>query len=801
VYKFKALTLPVYYLNRTKTQTVYEADTDLQLLFLHIYEEIQSDTCQVELELHLLSKETGSTFSSPYRVLQFDKKEFYIQIMNNNCILPKRYYTSRCKYDFIPSKFQIENKTKHQFTKLFVKTYIDFNSFFTHLYRSLNYRPWKMFMLSFYCFVYGLEIPFHVLSDIYDQLHETARYALNLKEPFYLMTFLIRQYTEKSFRELDSILSLFGKQVHLFYEQSIQTYTKLNQISKSYTHEDTGGVVCSYALAKSFQGVTSFDIINSSSDNFRHMIESFKQTIEYNESIKYEEINQKIRNGMSMKTVCLNDLTRYILKSYSDPLFGFTIKKGDLKQKLSSAILKYYGNFPTPHIELKASSILCEMMAGAYNNKNEFASVELLNLKPFKPLLVENKGKEFNIVVLNGLNIDKPFPHHVIKLIEKHIETPSIESYLNYCYEIVDHISRCYYFYHEVINPFLPIYTINMDIDIYDKQYIQSFYESNEQWEIKENIFDNLKQLVLFVTSQVMKLPVSSDNTTFYLYESVRTDLHKINSAKFKLGFRLIVKFTTICFLNSSVVDKYLKILNIYRYKFQHLSSIGDDNIFDSAIYGQRNHEIRLPLNVKSDGSKPLVPIFFRDHRHSFHDALRMTSAFVHYRNYTQSSETILFVNKVPLPNAEILDELGESNIYKNIYSVKSNTNASSDISDDTFKSFKFSVKQKQKMINSLDRFSMGRLKRRENKKFLQIFENRDLKFEGRNKFSWLSGVKFCAITEHENASRNPCSYFVKLNPRYDMRYNKRECYIFCHCFSTTCKDLTRNFCVGKCLI
>lgn len=804
IYKFKALTLPICYSeNSKKTQTVIEAKTDVQLVFLYMTEEIGSNECAVILDLHLLIKVKPTQFSAPFRILQFDVEEFRTKVIQNNCILPKEMFFSRCKLDLLPTQFHLTDvkKKKSSFSKLYVKTYMDFNSFFNHLYRNLNYGPHKMYMIAFYSFVYGLKIPFYVVSEIYDRLFELkVETSPNFKDPFYLMSYLIRKQADNSFEELESAITQFGSQVQSFYEHSIETYLKLNDSSKNYTQDDMGGIVCSYALTKCFQYMRPNDIILESTENYRKMTDSFNDIVQYYEKRKYEEIDSEIRTNVVVSMCRVADLTRYILKRYADPLFGLNTRKGDLQHSLSKALLEYYGNFPPPHIDLRASSILCEMMAGAFSTDSKFASEEVLKLKPFKPILVKCKDKEYRTVTLNGLNIDKPISNRIIRLIQKHIDMPSVESYMNYCYELVDHINKNDYFYHETINPFLPIYTINMDIDIYDKQYIKTYYESDLQWEVKWALFESLKRLVLYVSNKVMSLPVTDENTTFYFYESARTDLNKINSKKFKLGVRLIVKFTTVCFKNRTVVNSYLKVLNLYRIKFEHLKQISDDNIFDSAIYGQSNHEIRLPLNLKSDGSKPLIPIFFQCHRNCFQEALCMTSGLVHYRNFSTTCNNISYIQYIPIPTEETIDAFGESSIYKNIYCMKSKDKVSNENCEQLI-SFTFSDEQKQVLIDVIDRFSMGRLKKRSNRKFLQILENRPLIYQGRKKFNWCSGLKFCAINHHENSSRNPCDYYVTINPYCNKRYNKRECFVFCHCFSTTCKDMTKKNCIAKCLL
>ncbi len=248
-------------------------------------------------------------------------------------------------------------------------------------------------------------------------------------------------------------------------------------------------------------------------------------------------------------------------------------------------------------------------------------------------MLSRCEAGDYRILTLNGRNVDRPIPRRVVELVEMHLKRPSIRSYLDYCGELLQHVARCRYFFHETVNPFMPIFTINADLDVYDRTFVREYYSGDDQWAVKHSLFLGLKNLVLHVCCFVLKLPVDEANVTFFLYESVRDDLHELEtSKKFKLGLRLVVKFETIVFEDRTVVDSFLKVLNIYRPLFLHRL---DDDPFDCAIYGRPHHDVRLPLNMKPDGSKALLPVLFECHRHNFLQALRMTSSLVHVRNET----------------------------------------------------------------------------------------------------------------------------------------------------------------------
>ena len=150
------------------------------------------------------------------------------------------------------------------------------------------------------------------------------------------------------------------------------------------------------------------------------------------------------------------------------------------------------------------------------------------------------------------------------------------------------------------------------------------------------------------------------------------------------------------------------------------------------------------------------------------------------------------------LPNQDIIEQFDNNQVYKNMFLVKRAKRTESS-QQDTLKSFKFSAKQKQKLIEAIDRYSGGRLKTSKNQLVLKIFMNKPLVYQGKGVFNWCSDLKFCAISNHVNHARNPCNFYVRVNLKRTV--NKHECLIYCHCFSSICKERTKRFCIWKCLV
>jgi hypothetical protein len=797
----KALSLPTNFEGRN---SVIEARFDLLLLFLCPVTPtvaLRRSPDHVLLYLHVLACGEGDDhedyhFSAPYRILKFEYREFLDSVIDNRCVLPRRLFFNRLVKDLIPETLTVTVKDRSQFSDSHVKYITDFNTYFLDLYRNMKYQPYQMFLTMHYVFQHGLDVPLYLLRDVFDKFYHSVE-STDPSERFHLLVYMARRYSRVSYDSTAKELRRFRHLVANFTLRSVDTYSRLNEISKRYSHEDSAGIVCSYALTKSFENLTPEDFVNGAD----LVTDKFAKLILYHEEEKFEELDREVRRGCTVIAKRAGELTRYFIKASADPLFAVNVKKVELQDYIRDALLEHYSEFPVAHLELKPTSILCELMAGVYDDDGTYGSETILRTRAFQPILAKWNLAEYRILTLNGLNIDRPIPKRAIESIRAHLGRPSIRSYVEYCAELLEHVSRSEYFYHETINPFLPIYTINADIDIYDQEYAIRYYQSyDEQWEVKEELFNDLKRLVLYVCRSVLRLPVDEANTGFYMYESVRDDLDSIGSAKFKLGIRLIVKFTTIAFINRSAVDPFLRILDIYRAKFPGLRQISDQNIFDRAIYGREHHEIRLPMNMKRDGSKALMPVLFACHGESFGTALRMTSSLVHRRNVSDNDAEIQYVVGLSVPTEEVLDKFDNASIYRNMFMVKGKRIDDEHDRYDSLKNVVFDDRRKDCIIDAIDRFALGRLTHRSNEQVLKLFRDTPLVYQGTNKFSWCSGIRFCAITRHENARGNPCNYYVRLSTNTKTGDGQRECLVYCHCFGTTCRERTRNFCIAKLL-
>ena len=812
---FKALTFPLTELsssnNAGTTSRVIRSNSDHLLLFLCRTDILNEDvtfeqkTPNIFLYLHVLSTGATCNFSVPYRLLLIEKTSFVNDIISK-CVIPQKYFINNCARDYFKDVLSLRVEKKLKVSNNIVNSVSDFNSFFHTLYRNVDYKPNKMFMLAYYFFKYGENNTFFIVSEIYEKYYNTVE-CTDPNENYHLIQYMKRKCLNTTVSALDLQVSDFNKLIELFKTRSLTTYAELNLLSKWYSHEETGGIVCSYAMTKAFQPMKPQDFIKKdNSKEHSEMIGSFTDTIKYYDKVQFEDLNNDVYENVKSLTISASKLSRYILKQASEPLFGLKMKQNDFKSLLSNALLDYYGLIPPPYIDMHPTRILCEMMSGVYDKSDTFAASAILKLKPFKPILTKWKNRDHEIVTLNALNIDRSFPSSVLKLIKKHFEKPNIYSFINYCREIEYYIKQYDYFYHEIVNPLMPIYTINADIDIYDKTFISSYYEDENQWDLKEQFFNSLRELVVYVCETVMKLPVTKDNTVFYMYESVRDDLGMMNNPKFKLGIRVIIKFKSICFMNREVVDKFLKILNIFRYRYDILRQIQDDNIFDTAIYGQLNHAIRLPLNMKCDGKKALIPVFFSCHAQNYQYALFMTQSFVHSRNNLENEANITCVYDSALPTEDMIVTFGTEGVLKQMYIAKSGNRRESLTGSDTAKTtalskMKLTNEQRNALIDAIDRYSGGRLKQRSNRKIFETLRNRPLVYQHTNKFLWCSGLKFCAITEHNKPLGNPCDYYIRLNSNIDKRLNRRECSIFCKCFSPLCYEKTRKHCIWKMFI
>jgi hypothetical protein len=202
---------------------------------------------------------------------------------------------------------------------------------------------------------------------------------------------------------------------------------------------------------------------------------------------------------------------------------------------------------------------------------------------------------------------------------------------------------------------------------------------------------------------------------------------------------------------------------------------------------------------MKPDSSKALIPVFFKDHTMTFREALYMTNALVHCKNNNDANAKLFYVHDIHLQNEYIAEKFDNSNIYKDMFFVKSNkTGQTKYHTSDALKTFKFTEKQKEMLIDAIDRYSCGRLKRHVNVKILKILQNKPLLYQGNNRFSWCSRLKFCAITSHIKPEHNPCDYTVRLKVKTNGMY---ECFVYCYCYGSKCRESLKGHCICKCLL
>ena len=803
----KALMVPIQKLDAL-IHYVYSLNRDTQLIFLS---KVNPNDIPLEdrklmvpgnvyLYLHFLTNGLTSEISSAVRLLGFSLTEWRQKILNNNCLLTSETFNDNSIKDYTSNFWVANRKGKVVFSHNHCKRYTELNSFFHNLYRNLELDPWKTFLVAYAYFYLGTQTySLFEMKYIYNTYMQHSKPDLDLdtSENFQIIHYMTRLYSQLSSSDLYRRMKQFLYFTQRFNSNTYLLYNSLKTISKSYTHDESAGVVCSYALTKSFQNVPSETYLKQLSMCKNDIVSRFQSIIDYYNKERYEDMTKDIQAGFQYSSRSFESITRYVLKTTSNNLFLNTTMTRNLKEVLTQSLLKFFGTFPSPQMELQPTLALCELMSGACTSDGHFGSESILQLKPFKPILKRWKGNEHTISMLSGLNIDSPMPKSVEDSLKRHFICPSISTYVNYCSQLLQQVRFKQHYYHEVINPFLPIYTIDADVDIHDKDFVHSYYLGEQQWKSKEDLFNSLVMLVKIVCNDVLKLspPVNETNTTFFMYESIHDDLDNINSTKFKLGIRFVIKFTTIVFKNSSVVNAFVKILEMFRGKIPLLAEITDEEIFDNAIYGQPGHSIRLPLNMKSDSSKTLLPVFFKSHQTIAHIGLKMSSSFVHLRNTTDCTESMQYLEHLVLPSEHILSKASTDNVIKDMFIVKSYSSIDykPNIEVDEIE---FKENEMKQLIEGIDLFSEGRLTKYENSMNLKCFQETPIVFQGQGKYKWVQGIKFCAISDHENPNGNPCNYFVRTKENEDKK--TVCCFLFCYCYSTNCQSLVPTRCIWK---
>ncbi len=133
-------------------------------------------------------------------------------------------------------------------------------------------------------------------------------------------------------------------------------------------------------MAESFKGMTAKEYVDRSAERYEQMVETFEKLIVYHDRVKFEELAEELLSGAIVVDAKLGSVKYCMLRTSEDPLFGLNTKRFEFNGRLEKAL--FYGNRPC--MDLKPTSILCEMMAGSQRD-GEYASELVLGLHAYRP--------------------------------------------------------------------------------------------------------------------------------------------------------------------------------------------------------------------------------------------------------------------------------------------------------------------------------------------------------------------------------------------------------------------------------
>lgn len=173
---------------------------------------------------------------------------------------------------------------------------------------------------------------------------------------------------------------------------------------------------------------------------------------------------------------------------------------------------------------------------------------------------------------------------------------------------------------HEVINPYLNISNVLLDIDIKDDMLHPNLIKS-----IQKNKIEFVRDLVTLIYAVFEQLLIKSTEVSLYLFENNRIDPHK-QSFHVHIGLP-----SHVVIENQSECIEIVNILNNLRHFYPNTLGLPYYDIFDDAIYNKKGgiHSLRGPYQFKHNGTTKLECIYRNDNR-SLNEPIPLHRQFIH---------------------------------------------------------------------------------------------------------------------------------------------------------------------------
>lgn len=660
----------------------------------------------------------------------------------------------------------------------------------------------KMFIIFNFLFKYEINCSLYFLDNIYDICFlpnvKTNPTFINLSsieketkiQPFYSLNFITAVTLMCPSEEIESVIDLFYQIYDSFVRRSLDIHNTLNGITKQFNTEN-GGTICSYALTQCFGKMDYNTFVscnkNDLSNDFRSNIKSILDK-RYSENAKDLLQNAKtVYVKMCMLTKYRFHATESISKAK-----GINILSRNLPSFVKSKLQKVFLN--CFHMETENCLPLSQSGATILLNNGErrYMSLEVFEIPPFQPILTHHK-KFLHYTLVGDRWLCKQKIGFILKnkyfnkALSNHFTCPSITTYRAYS-QIIYEVNKNSYL-NEVINEFLPIYNLTLDIDINDAVFVNKYYNKRNYWQNKEQFYNALVKLLKCCLEKVLKLP-NHDSDRFLMFESLH-DSPQTN----KLGIRFIVRLKGCAFKNRKIAAEFVKIINYYRYKFDYFNDIADSLLIDETIYNTFNHSLRLPFNCKPDGYRILCPVFITGEPKSkitaffsYHNLLN--HAIASNEEFTTYLYDLNFLQKIS--NLSSFQYIYKKIINAKQYGTPDNTckekkkNSSCKETKKNIKISFFTKKDKNKFCNVIEN-KVGRSRFAKVKHF---FMSQPILRQSNRSFIWFKRLNFCSFKDHKRPTGNPCVYYI------DVKFNKFSliytCTVNCRCFGSECREYKR---------
>lgn len=186
---------------------------------------------------------------------------------------------------------------------------------------------------------------------------------------------------------------------------------------------------------------------------------------------------------------------------------------------------------------------------------------------------------------------------------------------------------------HEVINPYLSISNVLLDIDIKNDTLNPTLLKSIQ---MNKTLF--IEDLISLIQHVFQKLSIPSSDLNLYVFEN-----NRINPSKQSFHVHVGLPHDVVIEGQNECVE-IINILNTLRHFYPDTLGLPYYDIFDDAIYNKKGgiHCLRGPYQLKHDGTTKLECIYRNDQK-PLHEHIPLHHQFIHGGQYNHYEGTVIY--------------------------------------------------------------------------------------------------------------------------------------------------------------